>query len=70
MFDVVLLSVGQDGSVASLHPNRKETAATDAWCLPVSRADLPPSITLSMPAVNRCVAIVPRRVPLPLVPAI
>lgn len=58
---MVLLGVGPDGHVASLFPNRKETAATSGWVLPVSDSPKPPPerITLSMPVINRCV---PRQV--------
>ena len=60
--DLILLGVGPDGHVASLFPNRKETAATEGWVLPVSESPKPPAerITLSMPVLNaaRHVAIV------------
>ncbi|EFN53186.1 hypothetical protein CHLNCDRAFT_36534 [Chlorella variabilis] len=52
--DCVLLGVGPDGHVASLFPNRRETAATEGWVLPVSNSPKPPPerITLSMPVLN------------------
>jgi 6-phosphogluconolactonase len=60
--DLILLGVGPDGHVASLFPNRKETAVTEGWVLPVSDSPKPPAerITLSMPVLNaaRQVAIV------------
>ncbi|PSC76319.1 putative 6-phosphogluconolactonase chloroplastic [Micractinium conductrix] len=54
IIDLVLLGVGPDGHVASLFPNRKETAATDGWVLPVSDSPKPPAerITLTMPVLN------------------
>lgn len=55
VFDLVLLGVGPDGHVASLFPNRPETAdASGAWVLPVSNSPKPPPerITLSMPVIN------------------
>jgi 6-phosphogluconolactonase len=60
--DLVLLGVGPDGHVASLFPNRKETAATAGWVLPVEDSPKPPAarITLSLPVLNaaRAVAVV------------
>jgi 6-phosphogluconolactonase len=60
VFDMVLLGVGPDGHVASLFPNRKETAATSGWVLPVSDSPKPPPerITLSMPVINSAANVV------------
>lgn len=54
VIDLVLLGVGPDGHVASLFPNRKETAATSGWVLPVTESPKPPAqrITLTMPVLN------------------
>lgn len=56
VLDMVLLGVGPDGHVASLFPNRKETAmsGSDKWVLPVTDSPKPPSerITLTMPVIN------------------
>jgi len=54
VLDLVLLGVGPDGHVASLFPNRKETAATNGWVLPVTDSPKPPAerITLTMPVLN------------------
>lgn len=54
ILDLVLLGVGPDGHVASLFPNRKETAATEGWVLPVTASPKPPAerITLTMPVLN------------------
>ncbi|PNW88555.1 hypothetical protein CHLRE_01g034400v5 [Chlamydomonas reinhardtii] len=53
-FDLILLGVGPDGHVASLFPNRPETAATSGWVLPVSNSPKPPPerITFSLPVIN------------------
>ncbi|KAI7837306.1 hypothetical protein COHA_008821 [Chlorella ohadii] len=54
VLDCVLLGVGPDGHIASLFPNRKETAATEGWVLPVSDSPKPPAerITLTLPVIN------------------
>ena len=54
VLDLVLLGVGPDGHVASLFPNRKETAATEGWVLPVTESPKPPAerITLTIPVLN------------------
>jgi len=56
VLDMVLLGVGPDGHVASLFPNRKETAdsGSERWVLPVTDSPKPPSdrITLTMPVIN------------------
>lgn len=60
VFDLVLLGIGPDGHVASLFPNRPETAATKGWVLPVSNSPKPPPerITFTMPAINAAKDIV------------
>lgn len=60
VFDLVLLGVGPDGHVASLFPNRPETAAAAGWVLPVSDSPKPPPerITLSLPAINAAAEVV------------
>lgn len=54
VFDTILLGVGPDGHVASLFPNRAQTAATEGWVLHIDNSPKPPPsrITLSMPAIN------------------
>lgn len=57
IIDLVLLGVGPDGHVASLFPNRPETAvaaSSSPWVLPVKASPKPPAerITLSMPVLN------------------
>jgi len=54
VFDLMLLGVGPDGHVASLFPNRPETAATKGWVLPVSNSPKPPPerITFTLPVIN------------------
>jgi 6-phosphogluconolactonase len=54
VFDLILLGIGPDGHVASLFPNRPETAETRGWVLPVRDSPKPPPerITFSMPAIN------------------
>ncbi len=54
VLDLVLLGVGPDGHVASLFPNRKETAATSGWVLAVTDSPKPPAarITMTMPVLN------------------
>lgn len=53
-FDTVLLGVGPDGHVASLFPNRAQTAATKGWVLHIDDSPKPPPsrITLTMPVIN------------------
>lgn len=62
VLDMVLLGVGPDGHVASLFPNRNETAAcADAgWVIPVVDSPKPPSarITLTMPVINAAKKVV------------
>lgn len=60
VFDLILLGIGPDGHVASLFPNRPETAATKGWVLPVSNSPKPPPerITFTMPAINAAKDIV------------
>lgn len=60
IIDLVILGVGPDGHVASLFPNRKETAAMEGWVLPVQNSPKPPSdrITLTMPVLNAAKEVV------------
>jgi 6-phosphogluconolactonase len=60
VFDLILLGIGPDGHVASLFPNRPETAATSGWVLPVSNSPKPPPerITFTMPAINAAKEVV------------
>ena len=62
ILDMVLLGVGPDGHVASLFPNRTETAAGAevGWVIPVVDSPKPPSarITLTMPVINAAKKVV------------
>lgn len=50
----MLLGIGPDGHIASLFPNRSQTAAKKGWVLPVSDSPKPPPerITLTLPVIN------------------
>lgn len=54
VFDLILLGVGPDGHVASLFPNKIQTAAKEGWVLHIDNSPKPPPsrITLSMPVIN------------------
>ncbi len=55
-FDVLLLNVGEDGSVASLFPGSAALEERERWVLPVRAPDTettPERITLTLPILNR-----------------
>ena len=54
VFDLILLGLGPDGHVASLFPNKSQTAATEGWVLHVEDSPKPPPerITMTMPVIN------------------
>lgn len=53
-FDMILLGIGPDGHVASLFPNRSQTAAVEGWVVSIEDSPKPPPerITLTMPVIN------------------
>jgi 6-phosphogluconolactonase len=53
-FDLILLSVGPTGSVASLHPNHPALEVTDDWVTFITDSPDPPPerITFTMPVIN------------------
>jgi 6-phosphogluconolactonase len=56
VFDVLLLNVGEDGSIASLFPGSAALEERDRWVLPVrapSTEMIPQRITLTLPILNR-----------------
>mmetsp|Transcript_2035 Transcript_2035/g.7444 ORF Transcript_2035/g.7444 Transcript_2035/m.7444 type:complete len:293 (+) Transcript_2035:107-985(+) len=59
-FDVVVLGIGEDGHVASLFPNRPETAATAGIALPVTTSPKPPAnrVTLTLPVINSAAKVI------------
>ncbi len=71
VFDLVLLGIGPDGHVASLFPNRSQTAARKGWVLPVSDSPKPPPerITLTLPVINAAKEVCDRPPP-PLPPSL
>jgi 6-phosphogluconolactonase len=60
VFDLMLLGIGPDGHVASLFPNRPQTAATEGWVLPVDNSPKPPPerITMTLPVINAAKEVV------------
>ena len=55
-FDVLLLNVGEDGSIASLFPGSPALAERDRWVMPVrapATETTPERITLTLPILNR-----------------
>ncbi|GMH36484.1 hypothetical protein BSKO_04352 [Bryopsis sp. KO-2023] len=59
IFDMILLGIGPDGHVASLFPNRPQTAAVEGWVLPIDDSPKPPPsrITLTMPVINHAAEV-------------
>lgn len=58
-FDMVLLGIGPDGHVASLFPNRSQTAAVEGWVVSIEDSPKPPPerITLTMPVINSAASV-------------
>jgi len=50
-FDVMLLGMGDDGHIGSLHPYREEILTSGPWVLPVAKGS-PASITMSLPVMT------------------